>query len=98
MLVQADFSRLPFRDGAFDLIWTLNALNHAADPTAVLRGLIAATAPGGRVAIAQSSFMPDMMFAWDLHFERRVYEACVAGHRRTGPLSSASCISRSLNF
>ena len=80
-LVQGDFSRLPFRGGTFDLVWMLNALNHAADPAAALRGIVAATAPGGRIVIAQSSFLPDMMFAWDLHFERRVYDACLRAYR-----------------
>jgi SAM-dependent methyltransferase len=80
-LAQADFSRLPFRDGSFDAAWMLNALNHAADPAATLRGVAAAVAPGGRVAIVQSSFLPDMMFAWDLHFERRVYDACLRAYR-----------------
>jgi SAM-dependent methyltransferase len=80
-LVQADFSRLPVRDAAFDLVWMLNALHHAADPAAVLRGIIAAVAPGGRIVIAQSSFLPDMLFAWDQHFERRVYDACLRAYR-----------------
>ncbi len=80
-LVQGDFGRLPFRSGAFDAIWMVNALNHAADRPAVIRGLLEAVSPGGTVAVAQSALVPDMMFAWDLRLERIVREACLRAYR-----------------
>jgi len=49
MLVEADAEALPFRDGAFDVVCSLNVLHHLRDPerhAAVLAGLCR---PGGTV-------------------------------------------------
>ena len=80
-LVQGDFERLPFRPGVFDAIWMVNALNHAADPRRLMETLIDAVSPGGALAVTQSAFLPDMMFAWDLRLERMVREACLRAYR-----------------
>lgn len=80
-LVQGDFERLPFRSGAFDAIWMVNALNHAADRRRVIETLIDAVSPDGVLAVTQSALVPDMMFAWDLRLERVVREACLRAYR-----------------
>jgi len=75
-LVQADAARLCFRDGSFDLIWSCNTVNHLGDPLAALRAMRAALRPGGRLALAQSGFLPEMYFAWDAPLDEAVRRAC----------------------
>lgn len=75
MLVQADLLRPPLAAGSFDLIWTSNTVNHLRDPDAGLSVLRQLLTRGGRVAIGQSSFLPEMYFAWDARLERVMHEA-----------------------
>lgn len=74
-IVQGDMLDAPFTDGTFDLVWTVNTLNHLHDPVAGVRMLAGLLRPGGRIAIGQSSLVPDMYFAWDARLEARVNEA-----------------------
>ena len=80
-IVQGDLLDAPFVDGAFDLVWTVNTLNHLHDPVAGVRMLAGLLQPGGRIAAGQSSLMPDMYFAWDARLEARVNEAVRAYYR-----------------
>ena len=80
-LVQADGGRPCFRAGAFDFIWACNTINHLADPAAALRGLHGLLRGGGRLALAQSGFLPDMFFAWDAPLEDAVRAACHLAYR-----------------
>lgn len=75
-LVQGDACQLPFRDSTFDFIWSCNTLNHVADPVAVLARLRGMLRAGGRLALAQSGFLPDMFFAWDAPLDEAVRAAC----------------------
>ncbi|HEU4781543.1 MAG TPA: methyltransferase domain-containing protein [Steroidobacteraceae bacterium] len=75
-LVRSDASQLAFRDSAFDFIWSCNTLNHVAEPVAVLSRLRGLLRAGGRVAVAQSGFLPDMFFAWDAPLDEAVRAAC----------------------
>jgi SAM-dependent methyltransferase len=68
-----------------DLTWASMSLHHMADPGQVLRGALAATRPGGLIAVAEFSeplrFLPD-----DLGFGRPGFEnrtADVLGHAHT---------------
>ena len=68
-----------------DLIWASMSLHHMADPGQVLRDALAATRPGGLIAVAEFSeplrFLPD-----DLGFGRPGFEsrtADVLGHAHT---------------
>src|SRR5262245_42919764 len=75
-LLQADAAKLCFRDATFDLIWSCNTINHLGDPVAALVAMRSALRPGGRVVLAQSSFLPEMYFAWDAPLDEAVRRAC----------------------
>jgi SAM-dependent methyltransferase len=74
-VAQADLLRPPFPPEAFDLIWCVNTINHLADPVDGIRVLESLLRPSGRIAIGQSSLLPDMYFAWDSRLERVTNEA-----------------------
>jgi ubiquinone/menaquinone biosynthesis C-methylase UbiE len=80
-VIQADVTRLPLRDAQFDLVWCVNTLNHVEDTVAAAKGLAALLRSKGRLAIGQSSFLPDMYFAWDERLEHRTNEAVRAYYR-----------------
>lgn len=58
-LVQASFAALPFRDAAFDLLFSNLALHFAPDPLSVFREWARVTAPEGLVMF--SCFGPDTL-------------------------------------
>jgi SAM-dependent methyltransferase len=64
-----------FEPAIFDLVWCVNTINHLTDPVAGVIHLATLLRDGGRVAIGQSSFLPDMYFAWDTRLERVVNDA-----------------------
>jgi SAM-dependent methyltransferase len=74
-LLQADLLRPPLVAGAFDLVWSNNSVHHLRDPHAGTHALAALLRPGGRLALGQSSLLPDMYFAWNARLERSVTEA-----------------------
>jgi SAM-dependent methyltransferase len=74
-IVQADLLRAPLRAAQFDLVWTVNTVNHLRDPVAGVRALSELVKPGGRVALGQSALLPDLLFAWDARLERVTNEA-----------------------
>jgi SAM-dependent methyltransferase len=49
-LVQADIFKLPFRDGTFDLGYSIGVLHHTSDPRAAFRRVAAAVRKGGGFA------------------------------------------------
>jgi SAM-dependent methyltransferase len=75
LVVQADLLRPPLADHSLDLIWSVNTINHLHDPVAGVRTLASLLRPGGRIALGQSSLLPDMYFAWDARLERLTNEA-----------------------
>jgi SAM-dependent methyltransferase len=81
LLLQADLLRTPLATATFDLVWSVNTVHHLRDPTAGARALIALLRPGGRLALGQSSLLPDMYFAWDMRLERKLTEAVHAYYR-----------------
>jgi SAM-dependent methyltransferase len=64
-----------FEPASFDLVWCVNTINHLTDPLGGVIHLATLLRDGGRVAIGQSSFLPDMYFAWDARLERVVNDA-----------------------
>jgi SAM-dependent methyltransferase len=74
-LLQADVQSPPLASGSFDLIWAVNTIHHLRHPAAALDRLKKLLRTGGRVALGQSSLLPDMYFAWDSRLERVTNEA-----------------------
>ena len=81
-LLQADASKLCFKDRSFDLIWSCNTINHLGDPVRALADMRAALRPGGRIVLAQSGFLPEMFFAWDAPLDEAVRSACQQYYRQ----------------
>jgi SAM-dependent methyltransferase len=72
---QANLFDALFERCSFDLVWCVNTINHLTDPAAGLVHLAALLRVNGRLAIGQSSFLPDMYFAWDSTLEQAVNDA-----------------------
>jgi SAM-dependent methyltransferase len=87
LVLQADVRRPPVEPRDFDFIWSVNTVNHLHDPLAGVRVLASLLRPGGRVALGQSSLLPDMFFAWDSRLERLTNEAVRRYYRNRYGLS-----------
>jgi ubiquinone/menaquinone biosynthesis C-methylase UbiE len=74
-ICQGDLAAPPVEASCLDLIWSSNAINHVSEPKQVLKRWKQLLRPGGRVALGQSSLLPDMYFAWDTRLERLTNEA-----------------------
>lgn len=74
-VLQGDLLNLPLAAASFDVIWCVNTINHLRDPLLGVRRLTTLLRPGGRMALGQSSLLPDMYFAWDARLERLTNEA-----------------------
>jgi SAM-dependent methyltransferase len=72
---QANLFDAVFEPTSFDLIWCVNTINHLTDPIDGVIHLASLLRPGGRLALGQSSFLPDMYFAWDARLERVTSDA-----------------------
>lgn len=75
LVLQANLLHAPIRPGSLDLVWCTNTINHLHDPVAGVQALASLLHPAGRIALCQSSVLPDMYFAWDARLERLVNEA-----------------------
>jgi SAM-dependent methyltransferase len=75
LVLQADLLAAPLPRASFDLIWCVNTINHFHDPLEAAKALSSLLRPGGRIALGQSSLLPDMYFAWDARLERLTNEA-----------------------
>ena len=75
LVFQANMLETPLAPGSFDLAWSVNVINHLRSPSAGIDALALLLRPGGRVALGQSSLLPDMYFSWDSRLERLVNEA-----------------------
>jgi SAM-dependent methyltransferase len=81
LVLQADVRRPPLAPRSFDLVWSVNTINHLREPLAGVAVLASLLCPGGRIALGQSSLLPEMFFAWDSRLERLTTEA-VRGYYR----------------
>ncbi len=86
-LVQGDLTKQCFLARSFDLVWSVNTLNHTRDPVGGIKSLAALLHPGGRIAVGQSSLLQDMYFAWDSRLERVTNEAVRRYYRERYGLS-----------
>jgi SAM-dependent methyltransferase len=75
LVLQADVRQPPLAPRSFDRVWSVNTINHLHEPLAGVQGLASLLCPGGRIAVGQSSLLPDMFFAWDSRLERLTTEA-----------------------
>jgi SAM-dependent methyltransferase len=75
LVLQANLMEAPLARASFDLVWSVNVINHLRSPLAGIDVLASLLRPGGRIALGQSSLLPDMYFAWDSRLERLVNEA-----------------------
>jgi SAM-dependent methyltransferase len=80
-ILQADLVEAPLPPQSFDLIWCVNTIHHLRDPLQGVKRLASLLRPGGRIALGQSSFLPDMYFAWDARLERLTNEAVRSYYR-----------------
>jgi SAM-dependent methyltransferase len=74
--LQADLTSIPLTARRFDLIWCSNTIIHLRDALDGARTLVRLLRPGGRLALAQSLFLPEMVFAWDERLEKETVQAC----------------------
>ncbi len=86
-VLQGDLLAAPLQPNSFDLIWCVNTLHHLREPMQGVRVLAGLSRPDGRIAVGQSSFVPDMYFAWDARLERLTNEAVRQFYRERYNLS-----------
>jgi SAM-dependent methyltransferase len=72
---QGDLLTARLEPASIDFIWCVNTINHLRDPIQGVLRLSALLRPRGRIALGQSSLLPDMYFAWDSRLERVTNEA-----------------------
>jgi len=75
LVLQADVRHPPLAPRSFDLVWSVNTVNHLREPLPGVQELASLLRPGGRIAVGQSSLLPEMFFAWDSRLERLTTEA-----------------------
>lgn len=78
---QGDLSMPPLPPASIDFIWCVNTVNHLNDPIHGVNRLATLLRPHGRIALGQSSLVPDMYFAWDSRLERVTNEAVRSYYR-----------------
>lgn len=74
-VLQGDLMTAALPLASFDLIWSANTINHLRDPVAGLARLASLLRARGRIAVGQSSLLPELYFAWDSRLERLTRDA-----------------------
>jgi SAM-dependent methyltransferase len=74
-VLQTDLLHPGIAPATFDLVWSVNTVNHLRDPGAGLAALRELLRPRGRIVFGQSALLPEMYFAWDSRLERLTHEA-----------------------
>jgi SAM-dependent methyltransferase len=102
-ILQGNLLDARFAPASFDFIWCVNTINHLRDPLQGVERLALLLHRGGRMALGQSSLVPDMYFAWDARLERVTNEAvrqyyrdryCLAEHDLTAVRSLVGLLRR----
>jgi SAM-dependent methyltransferase len=74
-VIQGDLLAAQLPPASIDFVWCVNTINHFRDPIRAVAKLTSLLRPRGRIALGQSSLLPDMYFAWDSRLERVTNEA-----------------------
>jgi SAM-dependent methyltransferase len=74
-VIQGDLLTAQLPPASVDFVWCVNTINHFQDPIQAVIKLTTLLRPRGRIALGQSSLLPDMFFAWDSRLERVTNEA-----------------------
>ncbi|HWS70019.1 MAG TPA: methyltransferase domain-containing protein [Steroidobacteraceae bacterium] len=74
-VIQGDLLTAQLPPASIDFVWCVNTINHFRDPLQAVSKLTTLLRPRGRIALGQSSLLPDMYFAWDSRLERLTNEA-----------------------
>jgi SAM-dependent methyltransferase len=74
-VIQGDLLTAQLAPASIDFVWCVNTINHFRDPIQGVIRLTTLLRPRGRIALGQSSLLPDMYFAWDSRLERVTNEA-----------------------
>jgi SAM-dependent methyltransferase len=74
-VIQGDLLAAQLPPASIDFVWCVNTINHFRDPIQAVAKLTTLLRPRGRIALGQSSLLPDMYFAWDSRLERVTNEA-----------------------
>jgi SAM-dependent methyltransferase len=69
-VIQGDLLTAQLAPASIDFVWCVNTINHFRDPIQAVTKLTTLLRPRGRIALGQSSLLPDMYFAWDSRLER----------------------------
>jgi ubiquinone/menaquinone biosynthesis C-methylase UbiE len=80
-ILQGDILAAPLRESSFDCIWCANTINHLREPLLGVERLTRLLRVDGQIALMQSSFQPEMFFAWDALLERQVQDAVRSYYR-----------------
>ena len=80
-IYQSDLFDAPVKPASFDLVWCVNTINHVGNPVDGVSHLGKLLRRRGRLALGQSSLLPDMYFAWDARLERVTNEAVRSYYR-----------------
>jgi SAM-dependent methyltransferase len=67
--ILADLERLPFPDGAFDLVWCAQSLYSLPDPVEALRRMRRVVRPGGVVAVLENDTLHHLLLPWPVPVE-----------------------------
>lgn len=67
--VRASFDHLPFRDGAFELVWCAQSLYSLPDPVIALQHMARVLKPGGVVAVLENDTLHTALLPWPASLE-----------------------------
>jgi ubiquinone/menaquinone biosynthesis C-methylase UbiE len=73
-----DLARLPFRPGAFDLVWCAQSFYSLPDPVGALRVLAGLVKAGGIVAVLESDTFHQVLLPWPIEVELALRRAELA--------------------
>ena len=101
LIAQADLTRLPLAEGAFDLVFSIGVLHHGPDPRGAFESIARRVKPGGRLSVwlyrrntAPQEWANSALRAITTRLPARVLEpACLA----LGALGSVPGLNRTLN-